>query len=430
MCLVPAVAGIAPNRLLVVYQTNSPDKDLNGVGDSLQLASYYILKRGVPASNMLGVTTTVLYNKYAEADYSKFQNEIVKPIKAKLAVLGPLNIDVILMIGSFPEFVTRTGGQAISLDSALMALNYWKPSSIVGGVETGNNLMTLPNPYGANAVALKPSVGPDAPRFSHSFQVAGTTMYLVTRLGGGDALRGIKQLSANIFAESHLPTEVATYGVGYVDTTLTIPVGDPAVGMRYTDAWLVKNVPLRDPNFTTYTNADIWIAYGEHFIAAAGMQLRWENTAGGVEIGEPTAKWSDGTPALLAPRAFLYGGWYNFDKYNDVWDWLPGSIACDLNSAPMFAKAALAHGASNAAYVISEPGLAGHQRPDTLLYYILKGYTFAEATALSTPSIGWMNANDGDPLYAPMEAGHPAPPPASCFIQVDGRPVSCTVSIR
>ena len=57
--------------------------------------------------------------------------------------------------------------------------------------------------------------------------------------------------------------------------------------------------------------------------------------------------------------------------------------------------------------MIGEPYLSGHQRPNVLIYYLLKGYSFAEASILATPTIGWMPINIGDPLYTPMKKKQP-----------------------
>ncbi|KKM66136.1 hypothetical protein LCGC14_1484200, partial [marine sediment metagenome] len=94
------------------------------------------------------------------------------------------------------------------------------------------------------------------------------------------------------------------------------------------------------------------------------------------------------------------------------WQWLPGSVRCDLHSMSLAgypsgsagASAQIA-GASAVCGTVSEPYLSGHQRPNVLLYYLLKGYTFGEAAGASTPMIGWMCMNIGDPLYTPLAVG-------------------------
>ncbi len=61
-------------------------------------------------------------------------------------------------------------------------------------------------------------------------------------------------------------------------------------------------------------------------------------------------------------------------------------------------------GAACTTGTIYEPLLSGHPRPEVFLYYMLHGYTFAEASTLSTPSIGWVTVGIGDPLYAPLKS--------------------------
>src|SRR5690349_18978668 len=108
MCLILAVllsgsnakaAAPTPSRILVVYNANyAADADGDGVQDSLEVANYYVAKRGVPASNVLGLScTNAQSGYYFIGEYPKFNSEVVQPIKAKLATLGPTNIDVILL---------------------------------------------------------------------------------------------------------------------------------------------------------------------------------------------------------------------------------------------------------------------------------------------------------------------------------------------
>src|SRR5690242_10728582 len=93
----------SPSQVLVVYPTNI-EKD--GVNDSKQLADYYVQKRGIPASNVLGVQISlggVAY--YYWDDYQKFYNDLVGPIMIRLNKLGPASINVILLVGDIPRQV-------------------------------------------------------------------------------------------------------------------------------------------------------------------------------------------------------------------------------------------------------------------------------------------------------------------------------------
>src|SRR5205814_1401712 len=76
-------------------------------------------------------------------------------------------------------------------------------------------------------------------------------------------------------------------------------------------------------------------------------------------------------------------------------------------SSSSFCAYALAHGASCVSGSVQEPYLSGVSVPMILTYYMLKGYSFAEASTLATPSIGWMPLNVGDPLYTPFASKTP-----------------------
>src|SRR5262252_1791452 len=84
LSLSPTASATSPQQVLVVYRTN----DLDSGGDSKQLADYYVKKRQIPATNVLGVTISAIYGTYGAADYTKFYADLVSPIKAKLAKLG------------------------------------------------------------------------------------------------------------------------------------------------------------------------------------------------------------------------------------------------------------------------------------------------------------------------------------------------------
>jgi uncharacterized protein (TIGR03790 family) len=365
-------------RVLVVYPT--------GVSDSKELANYYVQKRGIPATNVLGVSISMTpFGTYYIGEYQKFYGDLVRPIKAKLAQLGETNIDVILLVGAIPYEVRNAAQVGVSVDSTLMMLWSLDPNT--------NNIATKANPYFEH----NPTVGADKGHFDHkTYKVAGNSeMYLVSRLSNAD------QIDHALYADRFLFPQEGYYN-GYVYVDSEYGQGGNGNVARYTDEYLVAQPAAHSGNFSaSEAEADMNIAFAEHYARQAGFPLKWENTTNGAEIGEPEASFSDGTSARTAPRGLFYGGWYNYNNYNDVWEWLPGSVACDLNSGPKFGREALLHGASAASYVIGEPYRAGHPRPDVLIYYLLNGYSFAEASTLATPLMGWMSVHEGDPLYTP-----------------------------
>jgi chitodextrinase len=384
---------MSPSKVLVVYRVNSSDTDGDGMGDSEQLARYYIQKRAVPQGNLLGLNISVGTN-YQSSEYSKFQSEMVQPIKSKISQLGSASIDVILLAGNLPMDLG-----SISLDNALMGLNYWSASS--------NNIGKYSNPYFEPA----PTFGTDKGHFSHSaYKFNNTDMYLVSRLGSDNPLRGIDQVDQSIYGDTYIYPSPGYYsGNAYVDTQYSsIPYPQTNWGAPYTDSYLTSQANVQSGSYSTAAGADMNIAYAEHYIVPSGFPLKWEFTTTSLQIGHPSSMYSDGTSAATAPRALFYGGWYNYaGAYPDAWEWLPGSIADDLNSGYYFGMNALSRGASAAMYSRAEPYLDGTHRPHVWYFYILQGYNFAEASALATPNIGWMETSEGDPLYAPMQPKTP-----------------------
>ncbi|MBA3710351.1 MAG: TIGR03790 family protein, partial [Planctomycetes bacterium] len=381
--------------------------------DSLEVAAYYAAKRGVPAANLLGISCPTSNNDvyYPTSAYTGFINEVVKPIKTKLAALGAGSIDVLLMSYGLPFAVTDNG---YSLDNALMGLNYWS--------ETSNNISWMSNPY----LEPNPTFGTDLGHFSHAqYTFMGTAMYLVSRLDGPRGVRGALDLiDQAVYADRFVGGAAGMVnGPVYVDSR-----GDKGA---YTDASLTADADVQSGAYYTYAPTDVNIAYGEHYVSGTGLALKWEQSGG--TIGDAGLTYADGSAASSAPRALMYGGWYNYGNYKNVFDWLPGSVACDLNSSSLYfwqvrdpvggawAARALGAGATMSCGVSAEPYTTGHTRPNILLYYMLKGYCFAEASTLSNPAIGWMSYAIGDPLCAPMAAkalviDASAPRCASCVI--------------
>jgi len=394
-----ARAGISPQRILVIYNAgDTRDDDGDGTPDSLQVARYYAAQRGVPSSNLLGLACSTEV-QYTKAQYTNFLNEIVRPVLARLQEIGPDRIDVLLFCYRMP-FGYNDSDRAI--DNAMYC-----PALLLQANPT--NPPVIDNPY----LDPCPGVQGTGRAFRHErFSSGFNDLYLVARLDGpGGVWRAMDLVDQALYAERFLqPDEGYFRGFGYVDSRAL--KGPKA----YTDEAQAKDPDILEGRCDSYDGADVNIAYAAHHIAKAGFPLRWENTR--VSIGVTNAVFTDGTPATNAPQAMFYGGWYNLDSYRNVWEWLPGSLACDLNSdslysvqfrrpVKIFGANALARGASCVAGVITEPYVNGHPRPYVLLYYLLNGYSFAEASGAAMPLLNWVGMSVGDPLYTPLRANKP-----------------------
>jgi uncharacterized protein (TIGR03790 family) len=244
-------------------------------------------------------------------------------------------------------------------------------------------------------------------------RLVGHRTYLAARLDGLTKQHAMEMVDSALYGDVYLSNQIGHYtGLAYCDTRYG----------AYTAAELA-NYPF---NHNTYANADKDMAFGRSWLEQAGFTLQWEPF--GTEIGEPNAQYENTTSALTAPTAMIYEGWYNFNTYHDVWEWMVGSMACDLNSNSVarlrienpgtFLASALHRGLTCGPGVIAEPYLNGHPFPEIFTYYMVQGYPFAEAARISDPKVRWTNLYLGDPLYQPFRVGKvaqldlDAPPPS------------------
>ncbi|MEI6165740.1 MAG: choice-of-anchor Q domain-containing protein [bacterium] len=405
-----------PAQVLVLYNASySGDENTNGVQDSLEVAQYYMAQRGIPTNNLLGMncSTTTFYT-----NASSFLSEIVRPVQNKLVALGQTNIAILVFSYMTPWGINPSGMPYVgSLDTAMMIPNHWNQT-------TWNffSWMSIDNPI----VQPNPGFVPDPSHFIPS-QISqpslGTNMYLVGRLDGpGGVLRVKDYVDEALYAERYAyPTNGAFAGPGGGPASGNIYVDSEgrAVTGGYTDAWLATNSSVVNGVYSGYNDVDVNIAWAEHYVGPSGMQLKWEDTEPVIGSATNLIFKNDGTSAASAPRAFMYGGWYSPNTYNDVWGWLPGSIASDLDSYSLlyptfrqtgryclaFGTQALQHGASCVAGVLNEPYTIGNPMPNVLIYFMLKGYSWGEASAYADPYLGWEGFQIGDPLYTPLRPG-------------------------
>ena len=415
------------SQVLVLYNANyTGDENTNGVQDSLEVAQYYMTQRGIPTNNILGLNCSRT-TYYATNEFAAFNSEILTPVKNKLAALGRTNIAIIVSSYMMPYGVPVYDPYSpvwttASLDSELAIPYHWNAGnwSVVGGSATHTAFDT------ANPIAVpNPGFVNDPVHFipAQNLQSSlGTNMYLVSRLDGAGGVLRIKDLvDEALYAERYAyPTNGAFAGPG----------GGPASGNIYvnsenrlgvaTDYNLSTNSSVITGNWQGYIDVDVNIAWTEHYVGPAGFTLKWLKT--NPVIGSTNAGfYADGSSATNAPRAFMYSGWYAYNIYNDVWGWLPGSVASDLDSVSLsanqfrqsgrfvlpFAIQAVAHGASCVAGVLNEPYTIGNPMPNVLVYFMLKGYSWAEASAYANSYLAWMAVSIGDPLYTPFPSGKP-----------------------
>jgi uncharacterized protein (TIGR03790 family) len=381
---VPAVGG---GQVLVVYRSNHPDTNGDGVGDSEEIARYYALRRGVPKTNLLGIKVAgegdlSPVSRQAHWTLDSFLDRVIKPVTRKLDEIGRESVLYIVVCQGMPCRVKVPERRNESADQ-LLGLPF----------KVAADRYPFRHPYQDlwSPRYRKPPFA--ALRETLAKGERDATPYVVTRLEGV----GPAQVKASIDAAIYAGRYVVD-GWAYVDSRYGEYKADALQSFR------------NSPDYYSYETIDKGVALTGVFFREAGVPLRWENTD--PVIGEKkTLKYTDGTSAGAAPRALAYAGWYNYARYLPVWDWLPGSVALDFDSASLYAPfepvqsfggAALFRGATAAVGVFEEPGAGGHPRPDVLFAYLVKGYTFGDAAWLSMPAKPLFAYAIGDPLMQPF----------------------------
>lgn len=382
-----------PDSVLVVYRTNCQDYDHDGANDSEQIARYYIGRRGIPADHLLGIKVDLPggadpFDKFLTWPWDDFRSSLVKPLCAKLDQLGRTRILYIVTTFGMPLRVKVPGHPiAVSADVAL-----GRPYLINDdGIKFARYYdVTYDKRYGAEHF--------EAFRARHSSTDAANEIgYIVSRLDGLSPTACKSLVDGAIYADTY-----SVPGYAYVDTRYGAHSDEDVVKWR------------SSVMYSSYTDVDMGVASTRLSAEAAGLKTRQQPDD--EPVGDPKSglKFTDGTPSDRAPRALLYAGWYNYGRYNPVWDWLPGSVAIDFDSASLFAPnvmmgsfdgMALFNGASGAVGCFGEPGVSGHAMPDILMDYYTRGYSFGEAAWLSMPQRPYVDYAIGDPLMNPFGRG-------------------------
>lgn len=120
-------------------------------------------------------------------------------------------------------------------------------------------------------------------------------------------------------------------------------------------------------------------------------------------------------PEGACPNAALYSGWYAIAKYQDSFEWVPGSIGYHIASSEAAAlrntdvgywcKRMLEEGVCATLGPVYEPYLTAFPKPDEFFVLLMSGqYTLVEAYYRTKPYNSWVMVLIGDPLYNPFKS--------------------------
>jgi len=111
-------------------------------------------------------------------------------------------------------------------------------------------------------------------------------------------------------------------------------------------------------------------------------------------------------------NTFFYLGWGAYEYRPEVFFWVKGAIAVDLDpsSASTLRQAsgswtagALGAGVTATMGTVYDPGPFETLSVDNLYRYTKAGYTWAEIAYMSIENLSWQAVVVGDPLYTPMK---------------------------
>ena len=114
-----------------------------------------------------------------------------------------------------------------------------------------------------------------------------------------------------------------------------------------------------------------------------------------------------------APGAALYCGWYSLSRYVDAFDWQRGAVGYHIasgecgtlrsGSSQAWCKRMLEDGVAATLGPVGEPYVQAFPPPEIFFALLLDGsYTLVETYFLSLPSLSWQMVLVGDPLYRPF----------------------------
>lgn len=115
-----------------------------------------------------------------------------------------------------------------------------------------------------------------------------------------------------------------------------------------------------------------------------------------------------------APGAALYCGWYSLSRYVDAFDWQPGAVGYHIasgecatlrsGSSQAWCKRMLEDGVAATIGPVAEPYVQAFPVPEAFFGFLTASkLSLVEAYFLSTPYLSWQMVLVGDPLYRPFK---------------------------
>jgi len=381
--------GLEPKEVLVVA-----NKNMEG---SVDLAKYYMEKRGVPKSHLLSLSLTD-HETMARQEYDDVLAKGVLKTLEKLKRKHKHRIDAIVLMYGVPLKVAPSVPGFEDLDRIREHREHQNtiidngenpdPNASDKKKDLGQKIRELLNTNQRAAVDSELSLvkvekynldGWIKNPFYVGFQgqdgaISKNQVLLVCRLDGPDVETVYRVIDDSLWTE-----ENGLNGRAYFDARWPEPPETEGLG-----------------GYAIYD-------YSLHRAAEIAKQRM------DVMLDETAALFSE----KACPEAAVYSGWYSLGKYIDSFEWQKGAVGYHIASSEcstlrkkessLWCLKMLEKGVAATIGPVYEPHVQGFPVPHVFFNQLLEGYmSLGEAYLVSLPYLSWQMVLVGDPLYQPF----------------------------
>jgi uncharacterized protein (TIGR03790 family) len=375
------------------------------VEESVDLARYYMEKRGIPKENLVRIDTT----EKEHCSREDYEEEIARPIRKFLLEKGRKDIRCLVTMFGVP---LKVAPPAMSGAEKKQYQGVKKEKD-----EIWRALKNQADPKGPQAEELKGKLAVVEKRLkvlSRKDQAAAVDSELSLLLNESYPLSG------------WIPNP---YFVGFQQQSLSIDkdqvllvsrLDGPSVAIvkRVIDDSLaaekqgLKGTAYFDARYPRSDKKDLQgYAYYDQSVHLAAERMKGRRQMP-VVVNDKSELFQAGE----APGAALYCGWYSLSRYVDAFAWQQGAVGYHMasgecgtlrpGSSRAWCKRMLEDGVAATVGPVAEPYLQAFPVPELFFNYLTDGYfSLAEVYFLTTPYLSWQMVLVGDPLYRPFKGG-------------------------
>jgi len=377
-----------------------------GSQKSIEVAKYYMKKRGVPEKNLLLLDFTG-YRHPGWISFDDFMKKGVKPLRKFLETKKMKNkILCFLLSYDMPlrvqgpkftaeekeEMTKKQEARYKNSKDAAKYMKWWKRQTFELRASFGSELAWLYRPkfgeYKANDVNYKKL-------FSFWIRNPYSSRPYKFREYRKQQLKNDRSKDTLMYMVSRLEGPSVAIAKGLVDSAMKAEKDGPK-GAGYFDS-RKKTIGLKK---TGYDTGNYWARWGYIHTKNAGFKA---------VLDEKKDRFTTGQ----CPDALFYWGWYKLTGYEDVFNskFAPGAIAVHTASGEAsnlrksggpWCSGFLTHGAAVCMGPVAEPYLTAFPNAERFYPAIMKGWSIAEAYWTAVDHVSWMMVLVGDPLYAPF----------------------------